>query len=100
MPTLYELSLSNTVYWAVGKNLLSPEASNNTASNDVGLIANQKYAVLYNFNSDSAKSYSWNKDKPREIVPCAQTKEHETMLKHNKSDLRSTQYMLKNEGQS
>jgi len=97
MPTLYELSLSNTVYWAVGKNLLSPEASNNTASNDVGLIANQKYAVLYNFNSDSAKSYSWNKDKPREIVPCAQTKEHETMLKHYKSGVAIAQYMLKND---
>jgi len=97
MPTVYGLSLSSVSYCAMGTDLFSKQAENNIASNDSGLIMNKDYALIYDFASNTEKYYKWNKDKNREIVLTERTQEHENMLKHYKSAVAISQYMLKNE---
>ena len=98
LPTLYNLSLSNTDYWATGTDLLSDDAQKNIASNCLGAIMTKDNYVIYDFASGKEKDYTWNKDKPREIVPTEQTAEHKEMVKHYKSSVAIAYYMLTNEG--
>lgn len=94
LPTLYNLSLSNTNYWATGTDLLSDEAQNNIASDCLGSIMTKDNFVLYDFASGKEKYYTWNKEKPREIVPAQETAEHKNMVKHYKASVAIAQYML------
>ena len=97
LPTLYNLSLSNTPYWATGINLLSDDAKQNIASNCLGSIMTKDNFVIYDFASGKEKYYTWNKTKPREIVPVDKNAEHENMVKHYKSSVAIAYYMLENE---
>ena len=94
LPTLYNLSLSNTDYWATGTDLLSDEAEQNIASNCLGSIMTKDNFVIYDFASGKEKYYTWNKEKPREIVPAEQNEEHKNMVKHYKSSVAIAYYML------
>ncbi len=96
MPTIYGLSLSSTPYCAIGADLFSERDRNNTASNDSGMIINKDCALIYDFASNTAKYYKWNKEKGREIALTPETEEHRGMLKHYKSAVAIAQYMLKN----
>ena len=98
LPTLYNVSLSNTNYWATGTDLLSDEAEQNIASNCLGSIMTKDNFVIYDFASGKEKYYTWNKEKPREIVPAEQTEEHKNMVKHYKSSVAIAYYMLINDG--
>jgi phosphoglycerol transferase MdoB-like AlkP superfamily enzyme len=99
LPTLYNLSLSNTNYWATGTDLLSDEAETNIASNCLGSIMTKDNYVIYDFASGKEKYYNWNKDrgKSREIVPTQENEEHKKMVKHYKSSVAIAYYMLINE---
>ena len=97
LPTLYNLSLSNTNYWATGTDLLSDDAEQNIASNCLGSIMTKDNYVIYDFASGKEKYYTWNKNKPREIVPAEQNEEHKNMVKHYKSSVAIAYYMLINE---
>ncbi len=94
LPTLYNLSLSNTNYWSMGMDLLSDEAQKNIASNCLGSIMTKENFVIYDFASGNEKYYNWNKDKPREIVPTEKNNEHDDMVKHYKSGVAIAYYML------
>ena len=94
LPTLYNISLSNTNYWATGTDLLSDEAEKNIASNCLGSIMTKDNFVIYDFASGKEKYYTWNKEKPREIVPAEQNDEHKNMVKHYKSSVAIAYYML------
>jgi len=94
LPTLYNLSLSNTSYWATGTDLLSDEAQNNIASDCLGSIMTKDNFVLYDFASGKEKYYTWNKENTREIVPAEENEEHKKMVKHYKSGIAIAQYML------
>ncbi|MBO7431400.1 MAG: sulfatase-like hydrolase/transferase [Elusimicrobia bacterium] len=94
LPTLYNLSLSNTSYWATGTDLLSDEAQNNIASDCLGSIMTKDNFVLYDFASGKEKYYTWNKENTREIVPVQENEEHKKMVKHYKSGIAIAQYML------
>ena len=98
LPTLYNISLSNTNYWATGTDLLSDEAEKNIASNCLGSIMTKDNFVIYDFASGKEKYYTWNKEKPREIVPAEQNDEHKNMVKHYKSSVAIAYYMLTNDG--
>lgn len=99
LPTLYNLSLSNTNYWATGTDLLSDDAQKNIASNCLGSIMTKDNFVIYDFASGKEKYYTWNKDKnkSREIVPTEENKEHKEMVKHYKASVAIAYYMLINE---
>lgn len=94
LPTLYNLSLSNTNYWATGTDLLSKQAQNNIASDCLGSIMTKDNFVLYDFASGKEKYYTWDKEKPRQIVPVQENQEHKKMVKHYKSSIAIAQYML------
>ena len=94
LPTLYNLSLSNTSYWATGTDLLSDEAQNNIASDCLGSIMTKDNFVLYDFASGKEKYYTWDKENTREIVPVQENEEHKKMVKHYKSGIAIAQYML------
>ena len=96
LPTLYNLSLSKADYWSMGQDLLADNAKNNIASNCEGVIMTKDNFIIYDFALNKEKYYKWNKDKPREIVPCPQNQEHKNMMKHYKSGVAISQYMLKN----
>ena len=96
LPTLYNLSLSNTKYWSMGQDLLADNAKNNIASNCEGIIMTKDNFVIYDFVLNKEKYYKWNKNKPREIVPCQQNQEHKNMVKHYKSGIAIAYYMLNN----
>ena len=98
LPTLYNISLSNTNYWTTGTDLLSDEAEKNIASNCLGSIMTKDNFVIYDFASGKEKYYTWNKEKPREIVPAEQNDEHKNMVKHYKSSVAIAYYMLTNDG--
>ena len=98
LPTLYNVSLSNTNYWATGTDLLSDEAEQNIASNCLGSIMTKDNFVIYDFASGKEKYYTWNKEKPREIVPTEQKEEHKNMVKHYKASVAIAYYMLTNDG--
>ncbi len=94
LPTLYNLSLSNTNYWATGTDLLSEQAQNNIASDCLGSIMTKDNFVLYDFASGKEKYYTWDKEKTRQIVPVQENQEHKKMVKHYKSSIAIAQYML------
>ncbi len=97
LPTLYNISLSNTDYWATGTDLLSKDAQTNIASNSLGSIMTKDNFVIYDFASGKEKYYTWNKEKTREIVPAEENAEHKNMVKHYKSSVAIAYYMLINE---
>lgn len=97
LPTLYNVSLSNTNYWATGTDLLSDEAQNNIASNGLGSIMTKDNYVIYDFESGKEKYYTWNKNRSREIVATDETEQHKEMVKHYKSGVAIAHYMLIND---
>ncbi len=96
LPTLYNVSLSNTDYWATGTDLLSDNAGKNIASNCLGSIITKNNFVIYDFASGKERYFVWNKekDKSRYIVPAEENKEHKDMVKHYKSSVAIAYYML------
>ena len=94
LPTLYNLSLSNTDYWAMGTDLLSDEAQSNIASNCLGSIMTRDNFVIYDFASGKEKYYTWDKEKTRQIVPAEENDGHKNMVKHYKSGVAIAYYML------
>jgi len=94
LPTLYELSLSRTTYWAMGNNLLADTAKNNIASNCLGSIMTKDNFVIYDFASGKEKYFNWDKNDNRKIVSATENEEHKKMVKHFKSSVAIAYYML------
>ncbi|MCA6071829.1 MAG: LTA synthase family protein [Endomicrobium sp.] len=98
LPTLYNVSISSAEYTAMGKNLLSNQASDNIISIDVGFIMNHNSVVKYNFNNGEAAFYKWNRSKTGEIEQSFETKEHKNLIKHYLSGIAVSDYLIKNTG--
>jgi phosphoglycerol transferase MdoB-like AlkP superfamily enzyme len=96
MPTLYNISLSNRQYMAMGQSLISNEAKNNIISMDNGVIMSDKGAVEYNFFSEDFSCYVWNKDKYRELLPSSNQPQDKDMIKHYLSGIAVSEYLIKN----
>jgi phosphoglycerol transferase MdoB-like AlkP superfamily enzyme len=97
MPTLYNISLSNCQYMAMGKNLISNDAKDNIIFMDNGVIMSRNGVVEYNFFSKDFSCYIWNKNKYREIVPSYMLKDKD-MIKHYLSGIAVSEYLIKNTG--
>jgi hypothetical protein len=98
MPTLYNISLSNTEYISMGKNLISNEAKDNIIFMDNGVIMNRNGVIEYNFFNKDFKCYVWNRDKYREIVPSLNILQDKDMIKHYLSGIAVSEYLIKNTG--
>jgi phosphoglycerol transferase MdoB-like AlkP superfamily enzyme len=98
MPTLYNISLSDVEYSAMGKNLLSKDSSNNIAYTDAGMSADKDYAINYNFNNGEVSYYVWDKNNSREIKKSEETDGHKKLVKHYLSLIAVSDYLIKNTG--
>jgi phosphoglycerol transferase MdoB-like AlkP superfamily enzyme len=98
MSTLYNISLSNCQYMAMGKNLISNEAKDNIVFMDNGVIMNRNGVIEYNFFSKDFKCYVWNRDKYRELVPSLNIPQDKDMIKHYLSGIAVSEYLIKNTG--
>ena len=94
LPTLYELSLSSTTYWAMGNNLLADTAKDNIASNCLGSIMTKDNFVIYDFASGKEKYFTWDSSDNRKIVSTEENEEHKKMVKRFKSSVAIAYYML------
>jgi hypothetical protein len=96
MPTLYDISLSNSEYMAMGQSLISDKAKNNIISMDNGVIMSSKGVVEYNFFSEDFSCSVWNKNKYRELLPYSDTLWASGMIKHYLSGIAISEYLIKN----
>lgn len=96
MPTLYDISLSNSEYMAMGQSLISDKAKNNIISIDNGVIMSNKGVVEYNFFSEDFSCSVWNKNKYRELLPYSDTLWANNMIKHYLSGIAISEYLIKN----
>lgn len=87
MPTLYNLSLSNMPYIAVGNDLFSVQ--DNIITNIDGLVLNDKYAIKYNFINDSISSFNFDK-KTKKLISVETTPEHKNLEKYYKTIMAAT----------
>jgi len=95
MPTLYGISLSDTEYTAMGKNLLSENSSDNPAYTDAGVAADKGFVIKYNFNNKEAEYYVWDEQYPREIKKSQETQGHKRLVKHYLSLIAVSDYLIK-----
>ncbi len=99
MPTLYNLSLSNTEYTAMGINLLSEGASDNITFTDVGFVIDKNYVVDYNLKNKEASYYAWDAQNDREIKKAVETEGHKMLVKRFLSSIAISDYLIKNCGE-
>jgi phosphoglycerol transferase MdoB-like AlkP superfamily enzyme len=96
MPTLYNLSLSDVSYTAMGTDLLSQKAKKNrvyTTSND--MAADNQCAVIYKFQDEAAsKYYLWEKDGSA-IEISSQEEGHKKLIKYVLALSAVSDYMIK-----
>lgn len=99
MPTLYNLSISNSKYMAMGMNILSEKAKDNIIS-DRGVIMDKKGVVKYDFFKGTHLYYFWNKSNNREIKYSHRTDNSERLIKHYLSAIAVSEYLIKSTGKN
>jgi phosphoglycerol transferase MdoB-like AlkP superfamily enzyme len=98
MPTLYNLSLSNVKYMAMGTNLLSKKASQNIAYNGGDILADKNAFVKYNFQNKNAMFFVWDKNNPFCIIQSSENKDHKRLIKRYLAQTAIADYLIKNAG--
>lgn len=95
MPTLYNLSLSDTEYWALGRNMFEdPEHS--VGFNVDGIVMNRGGLVWYNLWNGTASYYGWDPKVQRMLVRAEPNDYHQWMIKHYKAALAVAEYIVRN----
>jgi arylsulfatase A-like enzyme len=84
MPTLYDLSLSETPYVSAGTSLLDA-SRRHIAFNSEGFILSGDKAVLYNISTGDAKYYLFD-NKTKTLSETQYTQEHGEMLSYYKNN--------------
>ncbi|MBN1622421.1 MAG: sulfatase-like hydrolase/transferase [Endomicrobiales bacterium] len=93
LPTLYNLSLSDAKYISIGTNLFDLSIPH-IAFNVDGLIMSSDAVATYSSINKSTSYYRLNDN--RKLSPSNQTDKHNMILKHYKSALAVTEYLIKN----
>ena len=92
MPTLYELSLTETEYIAAGVSLLG-KSEEHIAFNSEGFILSADKAVLYNIAADEARYFNFDA-KTKTVSETGYTQRHGEMLKYYKEIMASSDIYL------
>jgi phosphoglycerol transferase MdoB-like AlkP superfamily enzyme len=95
MPTLYNLSLSDTEYMSEGIDMLSQKALNNTMMYR-DFIMNDKFVVKYDISKEIAKYYIL--DDENKFVESLETLEHKKLLRRFLSMTAISDYLINNCG--
>jgi len=101
MPTLYNLSISNSKYIAMGRNIVSEKAKDNIISIDRGVIMNKEGVVRYDFFKGIYLYYIWNKNNNREIKYSYVIEDNsKKLIKHYLSAITVSEYLIKSTGKN
>ena len=95
MATLYNLSLSGKEYISLGRDLFE-EPGDSVAFNVDGIVMNRLGLTRYNIDSGTASYNSWDLKKNRMVVRSEPDENHQKMIKHYKSGLAVTEYIVRN----
>jgi len=95
MPTLYNLSLSGQEYAALGNNMIDDNIKH-VAFNVDGLVMSKERALRYFVENNTVSYYIWDVSGKRLLKPALSDADHEKLLKHFKSALAVTDYLIKN----
>jgi phosphoglycerol transferase MdoB-like AlkP superfamily enzyme len=95
MPTLYNLSLSGQEYAALGNNMIDDNIKH-VAFNVDGLVMSKDRALRYFVENNTVSYYIWDVSGKRLLKPAPSDAEHEKLLRHFKSALAVTDYLIKN----
>jgi len=93
MPTLYDLSLSDTEYTAAGTSLLDG-SKKHIAFNSEGFILSDSKIVLYNINTNEAQYFNFD-NKTKKLEETEYTEEHGEMLEYYKNTVAASDVYLK-----
>ena len=92
MPTLYNLTLSDTQYCSFGNDLLN--TPDNIIVNSEGLAVKGNIAIKYNFINNSFESFNFNK-KTKKLEVVKETENHKALAKYYKAFILSTDRYIK-----
>jgi phosphoglycerol transferase MdoB-like AlkP superfamily enzyme len=92
MPTLYDLSLSETAYISAGTSL-ADSSQKHIAFNSEGFILCEDKAVIYNINTDEAKYFAFDA-KTKTLSETEYSQEHGEMLAYYKNTLAAADVYL------
>lgn len=98
MPTIYNLSLSNTQYTAMGMNLFSQAAKNNVAFIDDEIVMDKNAVIRYNVQNNNSVNYKWSLDNTNKVREVQKDLSHQRLIKKYKATIAVADYMLKNLG--
>lgn len=92
IPTLYDLSLSETAYIAAGTSLLD-DTQKHIAFNSEGFILSEDKALKYNINTDEASYFVFDV-KTKTLSDSEYTQEHGEMLQYYKNTMAASDIYL------
>ncbi|MDR1196582.1 MAG: LTA synthase family protein [Endomicrobium sp.] len=95
MPTLYDLSLSETEYVAAGTSLLD-DSKKHIAFNSEGFILSQDKAVLYNIDAGKAEYFNFDA-RTKTLTETEYTQRHGEMVEYYKNTVAAADIFLKTE---
>jgi len=96
MPTLYNLSLSDVSYTAMGQNLFSPVKNKKVYTESNNVAANKDYAVKYIFpNKTASNFYAFDKDNSFKAAEIKETEAHKDLVKYVKALYAVSGHMIK-----
>ena len=93
MPTLYDLSLSETGYTAAGTSL-TDSSKRHIAFNSEGFILSGDKAVQYNINTDDAVYFNFHQE-TKKLEITESTSQHEEMIEYFKNNIAASDIYLK-----
>jgi phosphoglycerol transferase MdoB-like AlkP superfamily enzyme len=94
VPTLYNLTLSNRPYLAIGRDMLG--AGEHIGYNTTGLIFSDKAVVKYDYKTGSAECFAWDPSNNRRLISAPRNKEHDHLIAYYKAVLAVTDYLVHN----
>ncbi len=94
VPTVYDLTLSNQPYLAIGRDMLAP--GDHIGYNTTGLIFSDKAVAKYDYKTGATEYFAWDPANYRRLVVAPKNAEHERIINYYKASLALTDYLVHN----
>jgi phosphoglycerol transferase MdoB-like AlkP superfamily enzyme len=94
VPTLYNLTLSNQPYLAIGRDMLV--GADHIGYNTTGFIFSDKAAAKYDYKTGLTEYFGWDPANNRRLIAVPKNAEHERIIAYYKAALAVTDYLVHN----